>query len=224
MKRVERGVRPNHVSSAFLWVFFGCLSLLLSSCRKEPLNQLSAEETRVYVTNYNPSVDFSAYQTFSLVDSVALLSGNNSGRRTELTTSDLAFLSAIRSEMSARGYVEVGREADPDLGINVSKIDVSFSTIVPDFFPGYWAGWGGYWDPFYWGFGGVPYNFPVFFSVLSYRQSAWLIDVVDLENVTNNELNVVWNAQMEGAGILNPNAAANAVQAAFAQSSYFTRN
>ncbi|MCK7553547.1 hypothetical protein MKQ70_00400 [Chitinophaga sedimenti] len=52
---------------------------LLASCRKEPLDNLTEEESRIYVTNHDSTINFSTYATFSIVDSVAVIS--NSGAK-----------------------------------------------------------------------------------------------------------------------------------------------
>ena len=44
-----------------------------AGCSKEPLNHLTAEETRIYVTNYDSVANFSAYKTYSIADSVAVI-------------------------------------------------------------------------------------------------------------------------------------------------------
>ena len=63
-------------------------AMLVSSWRKDPLKDMTAEESRIYVTNYDEQADFSSYKTFSIVDSVAVLS-NREGSTKELITRKL---------------------------------------------------------------------------------------------------------------------------------------
>jgi len=51
--------------------------LFLSSCYKDPLKDLTEDESRIYITNYDTSVTFSSYRTYSIADSVAIISNNN---------------------------------------------------------------------------------------------------------------------------------------------------
>ena len=45
---------------------------VLGSCTKDPVNKLSSEETRIYITNHDSTVNFSSFKTFSIADSVVL--------------------------------------------------------------------------------------------------------------------------------------------------------
>src|SRR5690242_4272395 len=96
------------------------LLLVMNSCRKEPLNHLTQEESRVYTTNRDSSADFSSFHTFSIVDSVAVIT--NGGPHVELTEADAHLLQEIKDQMTARGYVYVSKDQQPDLGINVTRI------------------------------------------------------------------------------------------------------
>ena len=52
------------------------LTMSISSCSKDPLNDMTEEESRIYVTNRADSIDFTSYKTFSIVDSVAVASSS----------------------------------------------------------------------------------------------------------------------------------------------------
>lgn len=198
--------------------------LALTGCRKDPLNNLTSEESRVYITNRDASAQFSSYSTYSLVDSIAVISA--SGQSKQRTSADADLLNTIETEMNKRGYRRVERTENPDLGLSVSKIDVSITSIVPDYYPGYWSMYDAYWDPFYWGYGGYNYFFPTFYNVFNTQVSSISIDMIDLENAatSNNQLKVIWNAQLEGDNILAPAAARLAVVSAFDQSAYLGTN
>lgn len=194
-------------------------ALLFSACRKEPLNDMTEEESRIYVTNYDEEADFTAYGTFSIVDSVAVISNNDATR--ELTDYDVKLLAAIRSNLIARGYAEVDKDADPDLAVNVARINTTSTSV---YYPGYWAGWPGYWDPGYWGFPGWGYYFPPYYSVFRYNERSVAIDMVDLKSPPKEEdkLTAVWNAMLRGTGVWNSANIDTMIQAVFDQSAYLT--
>ncbi len=49
----------------------------LTACRDNAINDLSPADSPVYITNYDRSVNFSQYKTFSLPDSVIIQSNDN---------------------------------------------------------------------------------------------------------------------------------------------------
>ena len=111
----------------------------LVSCTKEPLKNLTAEESRIYITDHDSSVDFSSFKTYSIVDTVSIIEdGKLSGK--ELTAWDAAILDAVASELNARGYTMVPRAQNPDLGVNVSRIYNTYNGIMS--YPDYWGGYG----------------------------------------------------------------------------------
>ena len=54
--------------------------LFLASCTKEPLNNMTEEESRIYITNHDSTSAFSSYKTFSITDSIAIV---NNGKLEE---------------------------------------------------------------------------------------------------------------------------------------------
>ncbi|MGX5819721.1 DUF4136 domain-containing protein [Chitinophaga lutea] len=193
-------------------------ALLFSSCKKDPLKDMTEEESRIYITNYDEQADFTAYKTFSIVDSVAVISNRDSKK--ELTSYDAQLLAALKSNMQARGYTLVDKSAKPDLAMNVSRIDNSYSAVSWN--PGYWSGWPGYWDAGYWGYPGWNYWFPSYYSVFRYNEKSVAVDMVDLKNAPkeNNQLKAVWNAMLRGTGVWNSANIESMVNAVFAQSAY----
>src|SRR5687767_9874670 len=90
----------------------------LVSCTKDVENNLEADEKPLYITKPATSTDFSTYATFSLADSVAVISNNQLVERVR-TDYDAAFINAIATEMQSRGFVRVGHDETPDLGISI---------------------------------------------------------------------------------------------------------
>lgn len=194
--------------------------LSLSSCGKDPLKDMTEEESRIYVTNRADSVDFTSYKTFSIADSVAVASNSNTEQRA-LTDYDKKLIADVTQSLQARGYTLVNRVAKPDLAVNLTRIDNTYSSIIYD--PGYWSGIGGYFDPFYWGYPGYGYYWPTYYQVYQ-KERAVSIDIVDLKNPKNNQLVAIWNAMLRGSGVWNISNVDSMVSAVFAQSTYLKAN
>ena len=192
-------------------IFFGC--------SKSVSDGLTDEESRVYITNKDEAAVFNSYKSFSIVDSVLIYINNAPSR--QLTDADVALLDAIKSQMQSRGYVHTEKSESPDLGINITKVDQRVSSVIIDPYPGSWATLPGYWDPGYWGWAGG-YYYPPTFYVVSTKEEIIFIDLFDLKNAArnNNELNVIWNAQLRGPGVLTGPASVEGVEACFTQSPY----
>ena len=191
---------------------------LFSSCTKDPLNNLSEEESRIYITNRNNSADFATYKTYSIPDSVYVVS-NNSFQGGQATTWDLQALAAVRNALESRGYVRVSRSQSPDLGVNVSRLYNTTTNLVD--MQSYWGGYGGYYDPYYWGYGGYGYGYPSYYTLVESTEALVSVEILDLKNASaNRTINVIWNGVIRGSGVFNSNAITPGVQALFQQSPY----
>src|SRR3954465_5699484 len=95
--------------------------LAMTSCKKDPIKNLEGDEGQIYITNHSDSVNFSAFRTFSVADSVAVYQ-NNKYLGTELSASDAAYIQAVKDQLTQRGYTLVNKNQHPDLGINVSQV------------------------------------------------------------------------------------------------------
>lgn len=208
------------ISSRFILpaMILPSMVLLFSSCGKNALNNLSNEETRIYITNRDSTANFQDYKTFSIVDSVAVIQ-NNQQAGMELTQGDAQLLQLITTQMEQRGYALVNKDQNPDLGINVTYIANTYTNIVQ--YPYDWWNTPGYWDPNYWGFGGYNYYFPPTFGLYQTNENYMTIDLLDLKNASKDQqLDAVWNATLKGEQVLNPGNYSSEVQAIFAQSPY----
>ena len=194
----------------------------LASCTKEPLKNMTAEESRIYITDHDSSVNFSSFKTFSIVDTVSIIEdGQLSGK--QLTAWDASILNAVAAEMTARGYTAVDRSQNPDLGVNVSRIYNTYNGVMS--YPDYWGGYGGYYDPFYWGYPGSSYYFPERYSIYQITEGAASIDLLDLKTAsTTKQIRGVWNGLIRGTGVFNVNNASSQVKALFDQSPYLKAN
>jgi hypothetical protein len=204
-------------SKNVLWLTILTLGAMFGGCTKDPVANLTAEESRIYITDHDSTVNFSTFKTFSISDSVAVI---NDGRASkEITATDQAFIDAAKSEMQAKGFTLVNKNANPDLGINVSRIYNTSSGIVS--YRNYYDTYGGYYDPYYWGYGGYGYYSPYCYATYSIREGALSIDMLDLKDAAAaNRINVIWTGLIRGSGIFNSSTAADQVKMLFNQSAY----
>jgi len=194
--------------------------LAMSSCKKDAVKNLSGDEGLIYITKHSDSTNFSSFRTFSIADSVAVVS-NNQFQGKVLTSVDSAYINAVKAQMVQHGYTLVARNQNPDLGITVSRI-YNTSTGVFDY--GYYDPYySSYWDPYYWGYGGYGYYFPSYYlGTYSITEGAMSIDVFDLKDAKEeNRINAVWSGLVRGSGVFGASTATNGVKALFDQSSYF---
>lgn len=192
-------------------------STFLISCTKDPVNNLTADESRIYITDHDSTVNFSNYNTYSISDSVAVIDNGNSSR--ELTDVDAAYINAVKKYMDAAGYQLVSKDDNPDLGVDVNHI-INTSTGVISY-GDYWNDYGGYWDPYYWGYPDYGYYIPYAYSVYQVKEGAISVDLLDLKNAAaHDKINVIWTGLIRGSGIFNSSVADAQVKALFDQSSY----
>lgn len=205
----------NTIGAALL---FAAGTIAFSSCTKDPLNNINEEESRVYITNHDSTVNFSSYKTYSLADSVSLIdNGRFAGR--ESTSWDVQATSAIAAGLNARGYTRVARTANPDLGINVSRVYNTTTNVVN--LGDYYGGYGGYYDPYYWGYSGYGYNFPSSYGYYQSTEALLSVDVLDLKNAaTAGKIKGVWSGVVRGEGVFRSSNIQTQVQALFDQSPY----
>lgn len=198
-------------------VYLLLLGFFLSNCTKDPLDNLTQEESRIYVTNYDTSVSFSNYKTFRIADSIAIILNNQLQTR-ERSTEATQFVDAVVSALQQRGYVRVNSGQSADLGVTISAITNTSTQLVS--YRDYGNYYGGYWDPFYSDFPGYSYYAPTYYGIYETGETALAIDMVDLKNAnSNNQLNVVWSGLIRGSGIFSGNISSQ-VNALFNQSSY----
>ena len=198
-------------------VVCGLLVGTLLGCKKQPLDNLTDSESRIYITDHDSTINFSSFHTFSISDSVALIE-NGKGQH-QLNDADAAYIQAVKNLMQAKGYAEVSKENNPDLGITINRI-ISTSTGVISY-GSYWDNYDVYWDPYYWGYPGYGYYLPYAYSVYKIREGAVSVDMVDLKNASENDkLKVVWTGLIRGSGIYNASVADSQVKALFDQSPY----
>lgn len=191
---------------------------LAAGCNRDPLRDLSPEDSQVFITNHDASVNFGNYKTFSIRDSVAVL-GNQGQVQYSTTSRELDFVARVISNLQQRGYVRVDRSQNPDLGVNVARVSNTYTGVTANpFFDPFWGGWGG------WGWGGGLY-YPPTFSYYQVRENYWYSEIIDLKNPRagqngQQQLPVIWTAEIRGNGIFDQTSIGRVVDAVFAQSEY----
>ncbi|MEP6627087.1 MAG: DUF4136 domain-containing protein [Ginsengibacter sp.] len=193
------------------------LSVIFVGCSKQPLDNISAEESRIYITDHDSTVNFTNYKTYSISDSVAMINNNKSAQ--QLNDVDSAYILAVKKYMQQAGYQLVTRKQNPDVGVNVNHIISTATGVIS--YGDYWNDYGGYWDPYYWGYPGYGYYVPYAYSTYQIREGAVSIDLLDLKNASaDKKINVIWTGLIRGSGIFNASLADTQVKALFDQSPY----
>jgi len=204
-------------------VFAGLVvaALFFAGCSKEPLDHITPEESRIYITNYDSAADFNSFKTYNVSDSVAVIKDGQSTK--EVTNTDLAYIAAVDKYMQANGYVKVDKNQNPDLALTVNRIYNTTTGVID--YNNYWDYYGGYWDPYYWGYGGFGYYVPYGYAIYSITEGALSIDILDLKNAKNsNTIDIIWTGLIRGEGILDAANADSQVKALFDQSPYLKTN
>jgi len=152
---------------------------------------LSTSDYDAILTNYDKATDFGTYKTFFLPDTVLHLIGEDD--KDEISRGyDKQILSAIRGNMTARGYVEVDLDTAnlPDVVMTVS---IATST---------WVG-GGYYYPYYpgWGWGYYPgWGYGTYYY--TYETGTVIVDLIDKNDLDPGNPDAYalpkWNGTMQG--------------------------
>ena len=119
-------------------------------------------------TDYDKSVDFSKYKSFSFYELT-----DKSGSVSELNQKRI--VNAVKNEMTKKGFVE---SADnPDILVNITTILADKKSITAN--TNYYS-YGGYYRPYYWGggYGGATTTYDVY----EYKDGSLIIDIVDASN------------------------------------------
>jgi hypothetical protein len=189
-----------------------CASIWLTSCTNDPINDLSDQDSQVFITNHDKSANFKSFKTFSVSDSVTVVQDNRSG--TALTQIDVALLNRIITNMQKLGYTYVAANKKPDVGLTAARITNTYLNVAST---PYSSSWGGY-------YGGY-YGYPSYYTYET-SESYWAISMLDLKNAdaVKNQLNVIWDAQIRGSGLGNTDYIDQMVDAVFGQSTFLKIN
>ena len=204
-------------SKNLLWLGILAIAGMFAGCSKDPVSNLTAEESRIYITDHDSTRDFKNFHTFSISDSVAVL--NNGEASKQLNSTDQAFLTAVSKEMQDAGYTLVSKGSNPDVAINLTRIYNTSSGIIS--YSNYYDYYGSYWDPYDYGYGGFGYYSPYSYATYSVREGALSVDMLDLKDApATNKIEVIWTGLIRGSGIFDATTAAAQVNTLFSQSPY----
>lgn len=195
---------------------------LLTACRENAINDLSPADSPVYITNYDRSVNFGQYKTFSLPDSV-IIQSNDSYAAVKNSISD-RFVSNVASTLTAKGFQRVSKGQPADLGVAIIRVNNQYTGIASNpnsYYSNYWGYGGGYG-----GLGGYSPYYPGYYAY-QVTDQYWEIQIVDLKNSpaaspgsNQQQLNVIYDATVRGTDITDQQAVDSAVTAIFNQSPY----
>ena len=204
------------------------LGAMLTACNSSATDDLTPAESNVIITNYDRQADFSQYKTFSLPDSV-LVETNDSYTQSALPT-EQRFAERVATELINRGFTRTEAGQSADLGIAITRVNNRYTGVSVNPYAGYYgsywgggfgAGWGGY-DPFY---------SPGYYQYYQVAEQFWRIQIVDLKNrvistpstdpnAPQNQLRVLYLAELRGNGIFDNTAVDQLIADTFAQSTY----
>jgi hypothetical protein len=129
----------------------------------------------------------------------------------------------VRGALTQRGYTAAAGTGTADLGVTISAITNTSTQLIS--YNDYGGYYGGYWDPFYWGYSDFDYYFPTYYGLYESGETALSIDIIDLKNAAQNgnKLNVIWSGLIRGSGIFSATTINNQIAALFALSPYLTK-
>ncbi|GAB3960829.1 hypothetical protein GCM10028805_58990 [Spirosoma harenae] len=203
-----------------LWAILLLVSVsgVLTACRENAIDDLRPADAPVYITNYDQSVNFGQYKTFSLPDSVILES--NTGYVTAQNSVGSQFVTNVANALTSRGFKRVAKGDTADLGVAIIRVNNQYTGLASDPYAYYSNYWG------YGGLGGYGYM-PYYPSYYTYQvtDQYWEIQIVDLKNRTTNaagqqQLNVIYDATIRGTDITDVQSVDLATTAIFNQSPY----
>ncbi len=173
-------------------IFVLVVVVTLAGCQSEP-DSLKLFDELVVSTNYDTKAVFGAYTTYAIpTDTIGFVSNTNPNDTILVSRADNDYyprrvLERVMTNMNDRQYNRVGRNENPDLGVNVYVVR-DFNLFQQVVYPNYYY-------PSYYGYGSY-YSYP-YINTYAYNTGALVVEIVDLKNVTpDNKVKVIWNAYM----------------------------
>ena len=160
------------------------VGLIIGSCSKYPTYDVNTSDLDMVWTDYNDTVNYAAYKTYYVPDSMILDEDMDEKDKEDLQAYYEAVLVEVNKNMTALNYERVDSIGNPDLGISITI--VTRTTYVVSY--SYW--W--YYPP-YWGYPGYSY-------AGSYEEGAVILDMADLKNSTpgQQKFTSLWSALIGG--------------------------
>ena len=172
------------------------ICVFITSCQKDPDTDKLDRNYLVY-TNYDIDTDFSAIETFYVIDSILII-GNSEKPTYWKNNNSQQIINAYNDRLESRGYIRVPEPGEADVILQLSYINNTY--YFTSFGPGPW--WNSY--PGYWNWGGWGWYYPYTFDY-SYSTGSIIAELVNTNAPTaqNDRLTVIWNAYI--CGLLNGN-------------------
>jgi hypothetical protein len=191
---------------------------LFSGCYPDQPDYI--DEYDITYTNYSPTFDFKAQNTYALPDSVVIITGDLAeGEQPSMVDPQYGdqIISRIRQNMNNRGWTEVAATENPDVVLLPSAI----KTVNVDAYYYY----GGYWG-WYYPYGGYGWYYPGYYPTYTSYTTGSLVILMNVPNDLSPTENipVVWlsvfNGLLEGAESSISVRVNNSIDQAFTQSPY----
>jgi Domain of unknown function (DUF4136) len=195
------------------------IPIIITGCTvNDPLADITDEDSRLYISNYDKKVKFSDYKTYFVGDS-AFSVLNNEARFSINRAKNSLFISYFRQNFENKNFKHVNKNENPDLGVTISRVTnskIGAEAETKSYFNNYWN------FPAYTTTG---FSYPGYFDTYEVGDTIWNIEVVDLKNaVANDELRVVWNAQIQGNGVFEEENFAFTIEKIFEISTFLNEN
>jgi hypothetical protein len=204
------------MKTKILLLILGTGLLVVSACTKYPPTDSRLTEDLAIFTQYSDTMHFNLYKTFSISDTVGVITDNNNDPTQVVNANTEALVNQIKKDMANRGFVLVSRNQNPDFGFNIVYFK---NTTVTVYSPGWYWGYPGYYPPSYWG-GYYGYGYPYYPTyVTSYSTGTIQIDMINLKYPHNNTIYMAWNIYIRAllTGDHNISDITSAVDQAFTQ-------
>jgi hypothetical protein len=198
------------------------LTVLVAGCYPGS-GSFTADETDIVATVYDTTADFSSNKTFVVPDSVIHLVDPDEPNPVDIPRdNDDLMINTVKENLRSLGYTELQNPSEnnlPDLVVTVSVTATQWTGY--DYYP-WWGWWGWYpWYPPGWGPGWGPV-YPCCSYVYQYNTGTIFVDMYDVDQSSSEDLNVPWNAALNGLATSGTNSARikARIDQAFDQSPY----
>ena len=208
------------------------LILTLAGCYPDKIDYV--DEYDVAATLYDEEVDFGAFETFSVIDTIIHLTDDGEDDPNFTREHDDFILGLVRDNMSEKGYTEIPSPDSlnaPDLIIMIQALSSEYYSY---YYGGYWdwyPGWG-WWYPGYPGYPGYPWypSYPWYPGYISsYTTGTLMIEMADRESYDpeDNSVEFIWTGLVDGLLVKNSSNSRNRLEKQinqlFTQSTYLQK-
>lgn len=223
MNANRRRTRAGSMSVVLLAALSVAAAIFLFSCT--PGSELTASESNVVVTAYDPNVNFGTIVTYAMPDTIIHIV--DEGKEDNISREyDQAILDLLAANFNARGFTRVDEDAvePPDALVLVSVTTTDYWNYY-SYYGGWWDwyggwGWWGYY-PCCWG-----YPPPAWGVSYAYTTGTLLVDMVDPgeQDPENDLIAAYWrgvaNGILSGGKTAIANRFGNSINQMFIQSPY----